>query len=76
MLLWLWLWLRLAATVPIGPLAWEPPICRRSGPRKGKKKKKKFNVFTQLLDPNIKEERMACVGPCPVLERLGEAEFL
>ena len=21
----LWLWCRLAATVPIGPLAWEPP---------------------------------------------------
>ena len=22
---WLWLWRRLAATAPIGPLAWEPP---------------------------------------------------
>ena len=24
-LVWLWLWRRLAATAPIGPLAWEPP---------------------------------------------------
>ena len=24
-LAWLWLWYRLAATDPIGPLAWEPP---------------------------------------------------
>ena len=37
----LWLWRRSVATAPIGPLAWEPPICRRSGPRNGKKPKKK-----------------------------------
>ena len=30
----LWLWRRLAATAPIQPLAWEPPICRGSGPKK------------------------------------------
>ena len=35
----LWLWRRPAATALIRPLAWEPPICHRSGPRKGKKKK-------------------------------------
>ena len=33
----LWLWRRLVATAPIGPLAWEPPICLGSGPRSGKK---------------------------------------
>ena len=37
----LWFWLRPVATAPIGPLAWEPPICRGSGPRNGKKTKKK-----------------------------------
>ena len=38
----LWLWCRLAATAPIGSLAWEP----RSGPRKGKNKKKKKKTET------------------------------
>ena len=36
-----WLWLRLVATAPIRPLAWEPPWEHGSGPRKGKKTKKK-----------------------------------
>ena len=35
------LWCRPAATVPIRPLAWEPPYCCGSGPRNGKKKKVK-----------------------------------
>ena len=37
----LWLWCRLAATAPMRPLAWEISICRRSGPRKGKKTKER-----------------------------------
>ena len=45
------LWCRLAATAPIGPLAWEPPYAAGSGPRKGKKtkKKKKLIVEKKLL---------------------------
>ena len=38
----LWLWRRPAATAPIRPLAWEPPYAPYgSGPRNGKKTKKK-----------------------------------
>ena len=42
----LWLWLRPAATVPIGPLAWEPPYAagaalKRQKDQKKKKEKKK-----------------------------------
>ena len=45
----LWLWHRLAATAPIGPLAWEHPICRGSGPRNGKKKKdKKKKIIREI----------------------------
>ena len=36
------LWRRPVATVPIIPLAWEPPTCHRSGPRNGKKTKNKI----------------------------------
>ena len=32
-LAWLWLWCRLSAAAPIRPLAWEPPICRKWGPK-------------------------------------------
>ena len=31
-------WHRLAATAPIQPLAWKPPLCRGYGPKKKKKK--------------------------------------
>ena len=37
----LWLWPRPATTAPIRPLAWEPPYVGGSGPRNGKKTKKK-----------------------------------
>ena len=40
----LWLWRRPAATSPIRRLAWEPPYVAGSGPRKGKKTKKKKNL--------------------------------
>ena len=33
----LWLWCRLAAAVPIGPLAWELPHAAGVGPKKKKK---------------------------------------
>ena len=37
----LWLWRRPASTATIRPLAWEPPCTAGSGPRKGKKTKRK-----------------------------------
>ena len=35
----LWLWHRLAATAPIGPLAWEPPYVVGAALKKKKDKK-------------------------------------
>ena len=40
-LLWLWLWHRLVATVPTGPLAWEPPYAVGAAIKKKKKGKKR-----------------------------------
>ena len=40
----LWLWRRPAATVPIRPLAWEPPYAGMR-PQKGKKTKKKECIY-------------------------------
>ena len=40
--LWLWLWCRPAATVPIGPLAWEPPHAMGVALEKTKKFLNKF----------------------------------
>ena len=37
----LWLWGRPIATALTGPLPWESPYAAGSGPRKGKKTKKK-----------------------------------
>ena len=45
----LWLWYRLAATAPIGPLAWEPPYAagealeKRQKDKKQKQKQKQTN---------------------------------
>ena len=49
----LWLWCRPAATVPIGPLAWEPPYAMGVALKRQKKKKKsfteqKFLIFTKF----------------------------
>ena len=35
----LWLWHRLAATAPIGPLAWEPPYAAGGAQEKAKRQK-------------------------------------
>ena len=43
----LWLWYRLAATAPIGPLAWGPPYAA-SEALKSKKTKKKQNSFSLI----------------------------
>ena len=37
----LWLWCRLAATAPIGPLAWEPPYATGAAQEMAKRQKKK-----------------------------------
>ena len=37
----LWLWHRLAATAPIGPLAWEPPYAAGAAQEMAKRQKKK-----------------------------------
>ena len=38
----LWLWVRLAATAPIGPLAWEPPYTAGASLKRQKGKNKKI----------------------------------
>lgn len=47
----LWLWRRLAATAPIGPLAWGPPDAEGAALRKEKTKtnKQKTAIIEQLL---------------------------
>ena len=46
----LWLWCRPAATAPIQPLALGTSICHGSGPRKGKKTKKKEKRRKEILE--------------------------
>ena len=41
----LWLWRRLAATAPIGPLAWEPPCAEGAAQEKAKRQKKKKKII-------------------------------
>ena len=50
----LWLWHRLAAVVPLRPLAWEPPyatgVALEKAKNKNKNKKNDFSIlFNQLL---------------------------
>jgi len=47
----LWLWCRLAATTPIGPLAWEPPYAAGAALKGQKTKKKKKKKIQLLLSP-------------------------
>jgi len=57
----LWLWRRPAATAPIRPPAWEPPICHGGGPRNGKKtkkKKKKSRRGFGVQFPHLKKEEI------------------
>ena len=61
----LWLWRRLAATAPIGPLAWEPPYATSAAQemaKRQKNKKQKTNkqkntpratLHTGIRDPNF-----------------------
>ena len=41
----LWLWCGLAAAVPIGPIAWEPPCVSGTALKRQKKKKKKKGIL-------------------------------
>ena len=54
-----WLWRRLAATAPIGPLAWEPPSAM--GVALKRQKKKVFElysfIFTSVLSHEISSYR-------------------
>ena len=45
----LWLWRRLVATVPIGPLAWEPPYAEGAALKKKKKKLRQDRWFQVAL---------------------------
>ena len=45
----LWLWRRLAATVPIGPLAWEPPYATEAAQEIAKRQKKKLNKNPEAI---------------------------
>ena len=52
-------WHRLAATAPIGPLAWKPPHdagAALKGPKKKKKKKKKKEAKAMLETCTISQE--------------------
>ena len=40
--MWVWLWFRLAAAVPVGPLAWELPYAASAALKRFKKKKMYF----------------------------------
>ena len=44
----LWLWCRLAATAPIGPLAWEPPYAAGAALERAKRQKSKKKKKTPL----------------------------
>ena len=51
----LWLWPRPAATVPTGPLAWEPPYAVGVALKDDKKKKKK-NVCGTTKVPELPKQ--------------------
>ena len=41
-LVWLWLWCRPVATVPIGPLSWEPPYAVGAALKRQRQNKQKY----------------------------------
>ena len=62
----LWLWGKPLATVPNGPLAWEPPDVMNAALKRQKKKKKKKtkkeNVFILYLGRSLTWEFVCAVG--------------
>ena len=49
----LWLWRRPAATVLIGPLAWEPPYALGAALKKKKVKKRRLHLVTLTFADSI-----------------------
>ena len=54
----LWLWCRLAATILITPLTWEPPHAMGAALEKAKKKKKKIRWIQHLCDQFVEQAIM------------------
>ena len=46
----LWLWCRLVATVPIKPLAWDPPYARGETPEQTKKEITVVNIYAPSIE--------------------------
>ena len=61
-LAWLWLWCRLAAVVPIGPLAWEPPYTMGAAPKRPKKKREK-RAWVPTDEPELLSGLWTCLPP-------------
>ena len=62
----LWLWCRLAATVPIEPLAWEPPYATGAALEKAKRQKKKKNhksVVVVVFDHRVQWPHVGSQSP-------------
>ena len=55
----LWLWCRLAATAPVGPLAWEPAYAAGAALKIQKKKKKKPSLKGEEEFPRDLGQEMA-----------------
>ena len=75
----LWLWPRPAAIALIRPLAWEPPYAARSGPRKGKKtKKKKYqDGISIIIKPSWEKTQLSSTdtdrkNQCTLEERISQ----
>ena len=61
----LWLWRRLAATAPIGPLAWEPPYAARAALKRPKEKKKVTRIrrpWSSLVAQWVGDLALHCCG--------------
>ena len=74
----LWLWHRPEATALTRPLVWEPPYTAGSGPRKGKRTKKKDVVFmySGMLSSHQINEIMPLAAMCTELEIILEGEVI
>ena len=53
----LWLWCRLAATAPLGPLAWEPPYASGVAVKRQNKKQTKKKHFLFYSVNLVTQER-------------------
>ena len=80
----MWLWRRLAATVLLRPLTWEPPYAAGAALKKAKQNKtnkQKTLLEGSLLSPPVKTKASEptlwpCPSPGPCLGWVGEGWFL